>query len=367
MKSYQTFTAEDFACDSDFLKWVKYPERYPELDTFWGNWLRQHPEKAETVEEARYLILAVAKEDQQFPADARKAEVWKRIVLTTNLPEVAPSRKAWYAYAAVVAAALLAGAVWVANRSAPVVTEIAAEDSHSDYVKYVNNAGEAKTIILGDGTTIVLQPNSTLEYPKIFNADVREVRMEGQAFFEVTRNPDKPFIVRSGEIVTRVLGTSFTVRNMEGEGNVLVQVATGKVSVFRSTEEDRPLPAAAKAVDGVVLMPNQQVVYERLEMRMTKSLVENPRVLIPVEKQTFDFVDTPITEVFAAIEEAYGVDIVFDEEALSSCYLNASLTDVPLYEKLKLICKGINTTYEIIDSHIVVYGKGCYEDSDISN
>src|SRR5690606_20932726 len=166
---------------------------------------------------------------------------------------------------------------------------------------------------------------------------------------------------------TRVLGTSFTVRNMEGEGNVLVQVATGKVSVFRSTEEDRPLPAAAKAVDGVVLMPNQQVVYERLEMRMTKSLIENPRVLIPVEKQTFDFVDTPITEVFAAIEEAYGVDIVFDEEALSSCYLNASLTDVPLYEKLKLICRGINTTYEVIDSHIIIYGKGCNEDIDMSN
>ena len=109
-------------------------------------------------------------------------------------------------------------------------------------------------------------------------------------------------------------------------------------------------------------MPNQQVVYERIPMKMTKSLVENPTVLIPLAKQSFEFEDAPIKEVFTAIEEAYGVEIVFDEEALSSCYLNASLDDVPLYDKLKLICRGINTTYEIMDSHIIIYGKGCHED-----
>ena len=94
----------------------------------------------------------------------------------------------------------------------------------------------------------------------------------------------------------------------------------------------------------------------------TKSLVENPSVLIPLPRREFEFSDAPIKDVFYAIEQAYGVDIVFDEEALSSCYLNASLTDVPLYDKLKLICRGINTTYEIIDSHIIIYGKGCSEE-----
>ncbi|HKZ38374.1 MAG TPA: DUF4974 domain-containing protein, partial [Chryseolinea sp.] len=116
-----------------------------------------------------------------------------------------------------------------------------------------------------------------------------------------------------------------------------------------------------KPVEGVVLTANQQVVYEREEMKLTKSLVENPVVLVPLAKLDFEFTDTPIKEVFRLIENAYGVDIVYDEEALSTCYLNASLSDVPLYDKLKLICAGINATYEMMDSHIIIYGKGCNE------
>ena len=95
---------------------------------------------------------------------------------------------------------------------------------------------------------------------------------------------------------------------------------------------------------------------------MTKSLVENPAVLMPPARRNFEFADAPISEVFEAIEEAYGVEIVFDEQALASCYLNASLDDVALYDKLKLICRGINASYEIMDSHIIIYGKGCREE-----
>jgi len=106
------------------------------------------------------------------------------------------------------------------------------------------------------------------------------------------------------------------------------------------------------------------VVFEKSAMKMTKSLVENPAVVTPPRRRNFEFVDTPIGEVFRSIEEAYGVQIVFDEEILASCYLNASLDDVPLYDKLKLICKGINASYEIIDSHIIIYGTGCREEID---
>jgi ferric-dicitrate binding protein FerR (iron transport regulator) len=195
----------------------------------------------------------------------------------------------------------------------------------------------------------------------MFAADVRQVSLIGEAFFHVTRDPQRPFLVQSGEITTRVLGTSFTVRNVDGEDNVVVQVKTGKVSVFMATERSQPSSVSDQKVDGVVLMPNQQVLYDKAAMKMTKSLVENPSVLVPPHRQNFEFADAPIREVFEAIEQAYGVHIVFDEEALASCYLNASLDDVVLYDKLRLICKAINATYEIMDSHIIVYGKGCRE------
>lgn len=363
MNRYLTFSAEDFACDEDFLRWVKYPEGDPFLDTFWQKWLRENPHKKEIIEEARHMILAVTQEKQYFPDEGKQSEIWDRIRKSAQLPlqKKVVIWQTWYSKAAVVLITL--GIGWYAiGPETDDTVNASSEEADSQYVRQINNASVPETIILSDGTSIILQPKSALEYPETFRPDVREVRLTGQAFFEVVRDASRPFLVQSGEIVTRVLGTSFTVRNFEGEDNVLIQVKTGKVSVFMAREKDRSLQADDNTVEGVVLMPNQQVLFQRVEMKMTKSLVENPSVLIPLTRLKFEFVDAPIRDVFAAIEEAYGVDIVFDEEALSSCYLNASLTDVALFDKLKLICKGINTTYEVIDSHIIIYGTGCKDD-----
>lgn len=373
MKPYQTFSAQDFACDEDFLRWVKYPHHDPFLDKFWRNWLENHPDKRDAVEEAKSIILAVLLEEQFAPAESKEEEIWNRIEQSTGLTHKRRRLwQSWYARAAVVLMAAAAG--WFALHNAGASgSEIAVVDQVAPaFVTQLNNAETAKTVILSDGTSIIMQPHSTLEYPVTFGDKNREVFLTGQAFFEVVRDANRPFLVHAGEIVTRVLGTSFTVRNVKDEENVLVRVKTGKVSVFVAPDDDDHPPrdksvehkvtGVNKAVEGVVLMPNQQVIFERQHMRMTKSLIENPAVLNPLAKPEFEFVDAPIKDVFAAIEKAYGIDIVFDEETLSSCFLNASLTDVPLYEKLKLICMGINTTYEIIDSHIIIYGSGCDED-----
>jgi ferric-dicitrate binding protein FerR (iron transport regulator) len=369
MKPYLTYTAEDLACDEDFLNWVKSPESQPHLASFWGQWLSEHPDRQELVDEARCLVLAVLAEDEYFPNDFKQQAVWNRIQISANLPlsaVVIPLWKRWYSRAAVAIFCLSLG--WlVYGRTNPEVAETKTGLTETLFAKHVNNAESAQTIVLSDGTSITMQPHAVLEYPETFATDVREVSLAGEAFFEVKHDSDRPFLVRSGDIMTRVLGTSFTVRNVDEEKNVVVKVRTGKVSVFMASERLRPDLAVEKNVDGVVLMPNQQVLYEKDAMKMSKSLVENPSVLIPLNRQNFEFVDAPLDQVFQAIEEAYGVEIVFDEAAMSSCYLNASLDEVPLYDKLKLICKGVNASYEIMDSHIIIYGKGCHEDIENPN
>lgn len=368
MKDYARFSAEELATDDDFIKWVKYANRYPELDRFWKNWLEQHPHRKEEVEEARLMIRAILEEPQHIPGHEKQRAIWNEIsgtlsILAEEEKKIIPFYKRWYMKAASVVVIL--GIGWYtyqvvftghpAVNHHPVVATINLE-------KHVNNNDVPKTVVLEDGTSIVLQPHSMLRYPKHFKKDIREAYLIGEAFFEVKKDPARPFIVHANEIITRVLGTSFTVRNFIGEKNVTVQVKTGKVSVFKDQAKEKKEEVVEDAVDqveGVVLMPNQQVVYERKAMKMVKSLVENPSVLIPVAKQEFEFTDTPIKEVFDAIENAYGVDIVYDEEVLASCAINASLTDEPLYDKLKLICKGIDASYEIIDSHIIIYSKGC--------
>jgi len=361
MKPYHKFTAEDLACDDDFLHWVKHPGSHPHLESFWNQWLLEHPERREVVEEARYLVLTVLAEDQFFADPMKQRDVWSRIQQSTDLrrsTRVIPLWKHWYARAAAVAMCLTL-CWWMLKGNDREAIAVIDRTASVQFVKHVNNTETAQSIILGDGTSITLQPHSSLKYPEEFAADRREVALTGEAFFEVTRDPERPFIVEAGEVMTRVLGTSFCVRNIDNEDNVLVRVKTGKVSVFLGNGRTRASGGADKNVEGVVLMPNQQVLYERSAMKMTKSLVENPSVLVPPRRQSFDFVDTPIREVFEAIEESYGVEIVFDEEALSSCYLNASLDDVAMHDKLRLICKAINANYEVMDSHIIVYGKGC--------
>jgi transmembrane sensor len=369
MKPYLTYTAEDLACDNDFLNWVKYPERYPHLTLIWAQWLSEHPEKQDVVDEARCLVMAILAEDQIFPGHVKEKAVWNRIHASAGLASsaaVIPLWRQWYSRAAVVIFCLALG--WlVLDPDRSQVEGITTAATQPQFVKHVNNAESPQTVVLSDGTSIILQPHTVLEYPKTFAPDVREVSLTGEGFFEVKHDSGRPFLVRSGEIITRVLGTSFTVRNIDSEKDLMVKVKTGKVSVFMASEKSRHAEAVKKNVGGVVLMPNQQVVFEKAAMKMTKSLVENPSVLIPPTRQNFEFADAPISEVFQSIEEAYGVEIVFDEEAMSSCYLNASLDDAPLYDKLKLICKGISASYEIMDSHIIIYGKGCREDIETPN
>lgn len=363
MKAYETYTAEELACDDDFLKWVKYPQHHPDLDLFWKQWLLEHPEKQETADEARALLLAVLEDDQFTPGPSRQQDVWDRIRVSAELE---PSRKfiplwrGWLSRAAVLA--IFLSTVWWAYTSMEgKVTGQVQKPAKAHFIHHVNNSNSPQTIMLADGTSILLQAGSVLKYPQTFAADSRRVSLTGEAFFEVARETDRPFLVESGEIITRVLGTSFKIRNVEGEDKVLVQVKTGKVSVFRADERSGSSLLSNTDVPGVVLMPNQQVLYEKNAMTLTKSLVDNPSVLALPRRQNFEFADAPIKEVFQAIEEAYGVEVLFDEEAMATCYLNASLDGVPLKDKLRLICKAVNGTFEIMDSHIIVYSKGCQE------
>ena len=366
-KNYASYTAIDFARDLEFLKWVKYPAQNEELCRFWLNWLSENPSKREEVEEARQLIFAVL-EEQYVPTDQKQSEIWSRIKQTLHENEAFlkseesefadeedyGSRRRWIAVAASVALIIVCSlGYYVLQTSDRADGSLTA----SEFVlkREENKSSSPRTVVLEDGTSVILQPNSIINFPETFNVHEREVYLTGEAFFEVKKDATRPFKVHADEIVTRVLGTSFSVRNFKN-GNVEVKVKTGKVSVFKDPGNDQDND---DKTHGVVLTPNQQVVYDRDQMRLTKSLVENPVVLIPKTKYDFEFRDTPVKEVFKEIEDAYGVDIVYDEDVLSNCYLNASLSDVPLYEKLRLICKGINASYEMMDSHIIIYGEGC--------
>lgn len=224
----------------------------------------------------------------------------------------------------------------------------------------MNHTPRPLHIFLSDSSEVILEPGSFLRFPKQFAGAKREVFLTGEAFFQVTRHPERPFLVVTDRIITKVLGTSFRVSAYGGKANVSVTVRTGKVSVFSLANQSAP---DKELTNAVVLIPNQRAVFYASNARLVKTLAEDPVLLTPASKHPdFDFASTPLPVVFQRLEAAYGVDFVFDEVALAKCTLTARLNNESLYEKLALISEVTHAHYEILDGQVVIDSRECLPD-----
>lgn len=219
----------------------------------------------------------------------------------------------------------------------------------------LNSETTPRLITLQDGSEVTLDPGGLLAYPARFDSVNRTVRLKkGKALFDIQKDASRPFYVYSYDVVTRVLGTSFTIDSNQ-QGRVTVDVRTGIVSVSHTTENQQ-----AKA-DEVILVPNQRADYDPQANKIVRTLVEKPQVLISeAEVKNMVFEKASIPTVFKAIERAYRVKIEFDEETFSKCELTTYL--IPgedLYTRLRIICQAINARYRVDDVNIVISGKGC--------
>lgn len=222
-----------------------------------------------------------------------------------------------------------------------------------------NNEDNSKqqVVTLEDGTKVTLQPHSTLHYPKHFAADKREVFLEGEAFFEVEKNPSKPFLVYYNNIVTRVLGTSFRVNTNAQTGDIEVAVRTGRVQVY---ENDRLLKGRLNKA--VILTPNQKVVYKPADRLFETQLVEKPEPLVDekdIKPEPFVYDQEKLLNVFRHIESKYGIEIVLENTRLNDCLFTGDVSSQDLYTKLKIICLTTNASYEVNGTRILIQGEGC--------
>lgn len=234
------------------------------------------------------------------------------------------------------------------EKSVPAVPE------HTFTKNFANTTANPQKIVLEDGSTIMLEPGSRVSYPSAFEIGSRSVSLSGEAFFNIQRDENRPFYVYTREVVTKVLGTSFTIKAHEKDREITVAVRTGKVHVFTNTGDDE------KRSTSVILTPNQQVVYNREEVEIAKKLVEKPEIIL--EKPTlfemkYDGVE--VTRIFKVLEENYGVDIQFEETTWKDCILTTKMSDEGLIERVQIITKAIGATYSIEDAMITIHGKGC--------
>jgi ferric-dicitrate binding protein FerR (iron transport regulator) len=382
MDRYRDFSLGEFVWDKSFRNWVLNPTR--EDDETWQNWLAANPDKRELVERARQLVLSIRPANASL-SNPEKRKAVERIVErleARNLDRVEDGHSPWYAGRAVRIAAmlvLLAGFGWIfwLRHQQPKVIgyDQLVAASKLEMRETVNTTGRPLTISLEDGSRITLDPGSKVSYPAHFNnalrgdnrrgsdrrgGDRREVFLSGKAFFDIAKDPSKPFFVYANELVTKVLGTSFTVRSFANEQEVSVAVKTGKVAVFSREDPEATEKQSSRELTGIVIEPNQQVVFVRKTVKITKSLVPEPEVVAEAgTAPNFEFDEAPVSAVFSALQNAYGIDIIYDKNVMDECPITATLTEMSLYEKLDLICKAVDASYKSIDGRIVVEGKGC--------
>ena len=356
MKNYNIFSVEEFVQDAYFRKW-SLGELSPN-DTFWENWLKSNPEKITIIEEAKSLVIALKVKHLVVFSESEINDGIQDILNDTQ-PKYANLhiiRTNWLRIAASVTLILGLG-WWLADRNT--LSEMGFDKVTSTDQKAIHTNKATKPMIfeLSDGSKITLEPQSELRYGNEFGKEKREVFLTGEAFFEVTKDTQRPFLIYTGKLVTKVVGTSFSIKAYEKDNDISVSVRTGKVTVYRQYSKSKNSHSLSTEI---VLVPNQKAVFKKDQELLVKTLVDKPVQLNEIAKNTnLVFEETKILEVLTTLENIYGVKIGFDKEVFSKCSITANLQDETLYQKLDLICELIQAKFEVIDGEIMIYGKGC--------
>jgi ferric-dicitrate binding protein FerR (iron transport regulator) len=223
-------------------------------------------------------------------------------------------------------------------------------------IEIFNNRAELRLVVLPDKSTVQLEPGSKVVFPQRFSDNDRKITFDGEGFFQIEKDPNRPFYVYTADVVTKVLGTSFTIRAFQKEPEVVVAVRTGRVSVYAHNDAGDGNVASTETI----LTPNQQAIYSKPTHTLSRTLVDNPQPIVPKESlSAIHFENAPISEIFQAIEDVYQIDIRFNERLLAGCRLTTSISDGGMYDRLDIICTAIRATYKVEDTHIVINGAGC--------
>ena len=169
----------------------------------------------------------------------------------------------------------------------------------------VPRGGEYK-LVLADGTTVWLNSDSHIRYPVTFSSNTRQVELEGEAYFEVTKDVEKPFIVRMNEYNVRVTGTQFNVRNYSNE-SLATTLVEGGVQIERRGKVDE-------------LRPGQQAVLENNEIRIR---VVNVDEQVAWRHGAFGFTQCRLENIMEELARWYDVDVFYMNQQVKDYHFSA--------------------------------------------
>jgi ferric-dicitrate binding protein FerR (iron transport regulator) len=278
---------------------------------------------------------SAAAEPMQFDTNA----AWNRMRtrMNVNEPVVKKSRPAYFRIAAGVALFILLGSVlFLITRK---------EEEPKMKVLAWTPLQTSNVDTLPDGTIITLNGNSQLTYPEFFTGETREVSLKGEMFFDVKPDAEHPFIIHTGTLDIKVVGTSFNVNAFPGTDTVRVSVTTGKVKCYTGK-------------DTVLLLPGDIAVYNKTTHELKKGREDDPNATA-YRNRIFKFNNTRLADAVALLNNAYGSNIILKSSVIRECRLNANFNNESLDNILIIIKDALGVTETRTGTTIVLDGKGC--------
>lgn len=274
----------------------------------------------------------------------------------------------WVAAACIIFACAVGAWIYFNNKVNHQIPYIASLNRKESRKEVENTTDKTLKLLLEDGSTVTLQPRAKLIYPATFSGSVqREVYLEGDAYFEIARNPLHPFLVYHSNLITKVLGTKFFIKQDAGNKQVEVNVRSGKVEVFENPSLLKK--KSIKENDGVIITLNQRVIYAEDKRLFSTTVVEVPLPTLESDSENkkglkydssmFEYKAVPLKQIVPVIEEYYGIKIEIENEALNNCLFTGDLSAENLYTKLEILCGALGSTYEVKGVNILIKGYGC--------
>lgn len=296
----------------------------------------------------------------------------------TPVVEIRRNRKKWYSVAAVAFLAAVSG-LWLFKTSSEQSDKKEQLAKHSNEVS--TQPGSKSKIQLPDGSAVWLNSGSKLTYTKEFGKEIREVTLTGEAFFDVTKMNEKPFIIHTTSIDIKVLGTAFNVKAYPEDKHTETSLIRGSIEV---TIKNRPN-------DKIILSPSEKLVVENslvlqrdktslvLQRDKTSNTASNaglPRPVVspivsinklkysPIDSTVAEtqwinnklvFRDESFTELAIKMERWYDVSIDIDDPVLKQARLNGIFYQETISQALEALKESIPFTYEQTGNKIFIH------------
>ncbi|MCJ8212004.1 FecR family protein [Mucilaginibacter sp. RS28] len=257
-----------------------------------------------------------------------------------------------YAAAVAVAALFVGGFYFLNTGRVSFKTAVPVAQKTVEQVDITNNSNTVYKAHLPDKSIVWLQPGSNLRYPKTFAANARVVSMYGVGFFEVTKNPKRPFIINGRSIITKVWGTSFLIRDKYRSKTADVSVVTGKVSVsLKKNEADDTFSTSLEKHEVLLYPKDKAICFLDQHLLKTERVVREP-ALKQWSQASLSFDNKPMREIIPVLSATYGVKIKVANERINRYMLTADFEGFNLPDILAALKKSINVSYEIKDDLI---------------